>query len=164
MKQLSKETTKNGVVCASAGNHAQGVAFSCKHLGIHGKIFMPSTTPRQKISQVELFGKEYIEIILTGDTFDDAYQSAVACCEEEKRAFIHPFDDPAVMAGQGTVAVEILNDIETEPHYLFASVGGGGLLSGVGTYMKNVSPDTKLIAVEPKGAPALFESNKKAKS
>ena len=161
MKQLSKETTKNGVVCASAGNHAQGVAFSCKHLGIHGKIFMPSPTPRQKISQVELFGKEYIEIILTGDTFDDAYQSAVACCEEEKRAFIHPFDDPAVMAGQGTVAVEILNDIETEPHYLFASVGGGGLLSGVGTYMKNVSPDTKLIAVEPKGAPALFESNKK---
>ncbi len=161
MKQLSKETTKNGVVCASAGNHAQGVAFSCKHLGIHGKIFMPSTTPRQKIPQVELFGKEYIEIILTGDTFDDAYQSAVACCEEEKRAFIHPFDDPAVMAGQGTVAVEILNDIETEPHYLFASVGGGGLLSGVGTYMKNVSPDTKLIAVEPKGAPALFESNKK---
>ncbi|TWN00454.1 threonine ammonia-lyase IlvA [Bacillus licheniformis] len=161
MKQLSKETTKNGVVCASAGNHAQGVAFSCKHLGIHGKIFMPSTTPRQKISQVELFGKEYVEIILTGDTFDDAYQSAVACCEEEKRAFIHPFDDPAVMAGQGTVAVEILNDIETEPHYLFASVGGGGLLSGVGTYMKNVSPDTKLIAVEPKGAPALFESNKK---
>ncbi|MCY8075720.1 threonine ammonia-lyase IlvA [Bacillus haynesii] len=161
MKQLSKETTKNGVVCASAGNHAQGVAFSCKQLGIHGKIFMPSTTPRQKISQVELFGKEYVEIILTGDTFDDAYQSAVACCEEEKRAFIHPFDDPAVMAGQGTVAVEILNDIETEPHYLFASVGGGGLLSGVGTYMKNVSPDTKLIAVEPKGAPALFESNKK---
>ncbi|MCY8161014.1 threonine ammonia-lyase IlvA [Bacillus licheniformis] len=161
MKQLSKETTKNGVVCASAGNHAQGVAFYCKHLGIHGKIFMPSTTPRQKISQVELFGKEYVEIILTGDTFDDAYQSAVACCEEEKRAFIHPFDDPAVMAGQGTVAVEILNDIETEPHYLFASVGGGGLLSGVGTYMKNVSPDTKLIAVEPKGAPALFESNKK---
>ncbi|MEC1260041.1 threonine ammonia-lyase IlvA [Bacillus swezeyi] len=161
MKQLSKETTKNGVVCASAGNHAQGVAFSCKHLGIHGKIFMPSTTPRQKISQVELFGKEYVEILLTGDTFDDAYQSAVACCEKEERAFIHPFDDPAVMAGQGTVAVEILNDIETEPHYLFASVGGGGLLSGVGTYMKNVSPETKLIAVEPKGAPALFESNKK---
>ncbi|MFN2745684.1 MULTISPECIES: threonine ammonia-lyase IlvA [Bacillus] len=161
MKQLSKDTTKNGVVCASAGNHAQGVAFSCKHLGIHGKIFMPSTTPRQKISQVELFGKEYVEIILTGDTFDDAYRSAVACCEEEKRAFIHPFDDPAVMAGQGTVAVEILNDIEAEPHYLFASVGGGGLLSGVGTYVKNVSPETKLIAVEPKGAPALFESNKK---
>ena len=74
---------------------------------------MPSTTPRQKISQVELFGKEYVEIILTGDTFDDAYRSAVACCEEEKRAFIDPFDDPAVMAGQGTVAVEILNDIET---------------------------------------------------
>ncbi|MCY7767739.1 threonine ammonia-lyase IlvA [Bacillus inaquosorum] len=160
MKQLSSEQTENGVVCASAGNHAQGVAFSCKHLGIHGKIFMPSTTPRQKVSQVELFGKGFIDIILTGDTFDDAYKSAVECCEAESRTFIHPFDDPDVMAGQGTLAVEILNDIDTEPHFLFASVGGGGLLSGVGTYLKNVSPDTKVIAVEPAGAASYFESNK----
>lgn len=160
MKQLSSEQTENGVVCASAGNHAQGVAFSCKHLGIHGKIFMPSTTPRQKVSQVELFGKGFIDIILTGDTFDDAYKSAVECCEAESRTFIHPFDDPDVMAGQGTLAVEILNDIDTEPHFLFASVGGGGLLSGVGTYLKNVSPDTKIIAVEPVGAASYFESNK----
>lgn len=121
---------------------------------------MPSTTPRQKVSQVELFGKGFIDIILTGDTFDDAYKSAAECCEAESRTFIHPFDDPDVMAGQGTLAVEILNDIDTEPHFLFASVGGGGLLSGVGTYLKNVSPDTKVIAVEPAGAASYFESNK----
>lgn len=160
MRQLSKEQTENGIVCASAGNHAQGVAFSCKHLGIHGKIFMPSTTPRQKISQVELFGKEFVEIILTGDTFDDAYKSSAECCEKENRTFIHPFDDPDVMAGQGTAAIEILNDIDVEPHFLFASVGGGGLLSGLGTYMKNISPDTKIIAVEPEGAASYFESKK----
>ncbi|AFZ91075.1 threonine ammonia-lyase IlvA [Bacillus velezensis] len=160
MRQLSKEQTENGIVCASAGNHAQGVAFSCKHLGIHGKIFMPSTTPRQKVSQVELFGKEFVEIILTGDTFDDAYKSSAECCEKENRTFIHPFDDPDVMAGQGTAAIEILNDIDVEPHFLFASVGGGGLLSGLGTYMKNISPDTKIIAVEPKGAASYFESKK----
>ncbi|MEC2176497.1 threonine ammonia-lyase IlvA, partial [Bacillus amyloliquefaciens] len=160
MRQLSKEQTENGIVCASAGNHAQGVAFSCKHLGIHGKIFMPSTTPRQKVSQVELFGKEFVEIILTGDTFDDAYKSSAECCEKENRTFIHPFDDPDVMAGQGTAAIEILNDIDVEPHFLFASVGGGGLLSGLGTYMKNISPDTKIIAVEPEGAASYFESKK----
>lgn len=97
---------------------------------------------------------------MTGDTFDDAYKSAAECCEAESRTFIHPFDDPDVMAGQGTLAVEILNDIDTEPHFLFASVGGGGLLSGVGTYLKNVSPDTKVIAVEPAGAASYFESNK----
>ncbi|WP_406795285.1 threonine ammonia-lyase IlvA [Bacillus velezensis] len=160
MRQLSKEQIENGIVCASAGNHAQGVAFSCKHLGIHGKIFMPSTTPRQKVSQVELFGKEFVEIILTGDTFDDAYKSSAECCGKENRTFIHPFDDPDVMAGQGTAAIEILNDIDVEPHFLFASVGGGGLLSGIGTYMKNISPDTKIIAVEPKGAASYFESKK----
>lgn len=160
MRRLSKEQTENGIVCASAGNHAQGVAFSCKHLGIHGKIFMPSTTPRQKVSQVELFGKEFVEIILTGDTFDDAYKSSAECCEKENRTFIHPFDDPDVMAGQGTAAIEILNDIDVEPHFLFASVGGGGLLSGLGTYMKNISPDTKIIAVEPEGAASYFESKK----
>ncbi|MFH6683582.1 threonine ammonia-lyase IlvA [Bacillus amyloliquefaciens] len=160
MRQLSKEQTENGIVCASAGNHAQGVAFSCKHLGIHGKVFMPSTTPRQKVSQVELFGKEFVEIILTGDTFDDAYKSSAECCEKENRTFIHPFDDPDVMAGQGTAAIEILNDIDVEPHFLFASVGGGGLLSGLGTYMKNISPDTKIIAVEPEGAASYFESKK----
>ncbi|QRY38169.1 threonine ammonia-lyase IlvA [Bacillus sp. PDNC022] len=161
MSQLPKNKLENGIVCASAGNHAQGVAYSCKYLGIHGKIFMPATTPRQKVSQVELFGKEYVEIILTGDTFDDSYHEAVKCGDEEKREFIHPFDDLDVMAGQGTTAVEILNDIEEEPHFLFASVGGGGLLSGVGTYIKNISPETEIIAVEPLGAASLHASHEK---
>ncbi len=158
IKQLEPEATVNGIVCASAGNHAQGVAYSCRQLKIHGKIFMPSTTPRQKVSQVELFGKEFVEIILTGDTFDDAYQKAVVCSEEEKRTFIHPFDDTEVIAGQGTVAVEILNDVDVEIDYVFASVGGGGLISGIGTYFNAISPKTKVIGVEPAGAPALYQS------
>jgi threonine dehydratase len=158
IKQLDELQTVNGIVCASAGNHAQGVAFSCRQLKIHGKIFMPSTTPRQKVTQVELFGKEYVEIILTGDTFDDAYQKAVVCCEEENRTFIHPFDDVDVIAGQGTVAVEILNDTDVDIDYVFASVGGGGLISGLGTYFNSISPSTKMIGVEPEGAASLFNS------
>ncbi|PGT83073.1 MULTISPECIES: threonine ammonia-lyase IlvA [Bacillaceae] len=158
IKQLDPEKTKNGIVCASAGNHAQGVAYSCRQLKIHGKIFMPSTTPRQKVSQVELFGKEYVDIILTGDTFDDAYQKAMISSEEESRTFIHPFDDVDVIAGQGTVGVEILNDADVDIDYVVASVGGGGLISGVGTYFHAISPSTKLIGVEPEGAPALYQS------
>lgn len=158
IKQLDADATVNGIVCASAGNHAQGVAYSCRQLKIHGKIFMPSTTPRQKVSQVELFGKEFVEIILAGDTFDDAYQNAVACSEQEKRAFIHPFDDTEVIAGQGTVAVEILNDADVEIDFVVASVGGGGLISGIGTYFNAISPSTKIIGVEPAGAPALYQS------
>ncbi|MCM3440695.1 threonine ammonia-lyase IlvA [Metabacillus halosaccharovorans] len=158
IKQLNPEAIVNGIVCASAGNHAQGVAYSCRQLKIHGKIFMPSTTPRQKVSQVELFGKEFVEIILTGDTFDDAYQKAVECSEAEKRTFIHPFDDTDVIAGQGTVAVEILNDADFEIDYVVASVGGGGLISGIGTYFHAISPSTRIIGVEPEGAPALYQS------
>lgn len=158
IKQLNESQTVNGIVCASAGNHAQGVAYSCRQLKIHGKIFMPSTTPRQKVSQVELFGKEYVEIILSGDTFDDAYQEAVACCNAESRTFIHPFDDVEVIAGQGTVAVEILNDTDVDIDFVVASVGGGGLISGLGSYFKSISPNTKMIGVEPEGAPSLFNS------
>lgn len=158
MKHLAPEETKNGVVCASAGNHAQGVAYSCRALKVHGKIFMPSTTPKQKISQVELHGRGYIEIILVGDTFDDSYKKAMECAEKEKRTFIHPFDDKDVIAGQGTVAVEILNDCDEPIDFLFASIGGGGLFSGIGTYFQGVSPNTKLIGVEPSGAPAMAKS------
>ncbi|MBD1381599.1 threonine ammonia-lyase IlvA [Metabacillus arenae] len=158
IKSLDTKQTENGIVCASAGNHAQGVAYACKQLKIHGKIFMPSTTPRQKVSQVELFGKDFVDIILVGDTFDDAFSQAMECCNKENRAFIHPFNDEKVIAGQGTVAVEILNDAEIDFDFLFASVGGGGLLSGLGTYFQTVSPLTKLIAVEPEGAPAFAKS------
>lgn len=158
MKMLEKEKLENGIVCASAGNHAQGVAYSCRYLGIHGKIFMPATTPKQKVSQVKMFGKDNVEVILVGDTFDDSYIEAVACAEKEKRAFIHPFNDENVIAGQGTVAIEILNDSEEPMDFVFASIGGGGLMAGLSTYMKSVSPTTKMIGVEPSGAPSMKEA------
>ncbi|WP_053363882.1 threonine ammonia-lyase IlvA [Bacillus sp. FJAT-27251] len=157
MKLLS-ENLENGVVCASAGNHAQGVAFACRQLGIHGKIFVPATTPGQKVSQIEMFGREFVEIILSGDSFDDAYNEAVACSDREGRAFIHPFDDEKVIAGQGTVAVEIMNDCEEPIDYILGSIGGGGLMSGVGTFIKSVSPGTRVIGVEPAGAASMKAS------
>jgi threonine dehydratase len=158
VKSLNEDQLKNGVVCASAGNHAQGVAYACRHLGVHGKIYMPTTTPKQKVKQVELFGREYVEIVLVGDTFDDAYHESVICAEAENRAFIHPFDDEMVIAGQGTVAVEILNDCEENIDFVFGSIGGGGLLSGLSTYIKSISPTTKMIGVEPAGAPSMSAS------
>jgi len=155
MKHLTEAEKIHGVVCASAGNHAQGVAFSCQVLGVNGKIFMPTTTPRQKVSQVQLFGKDLVEIVLIGDTFDDSYNEAVKCAEKEGRTFIHPFDDEYVIAGQGTVGVEILNDCEEPIDFVFASIGGGGLIAGVGTYINSISSSTKLIGVEPEGAPSM---------
>lgn len=158
IRHLSDEELSNGVVCASAGNHAQGVAFSCRHLGIPGKIFMPTTTPRQKVSQVKLFGGPFVEIILTGDTFDDSFFEAMRFCSENHMSFVHPFDDPYVIAGQGTVGMEILNEIDEPADFVFASIGGGGLAAGVGTYIKGISPTTKLIGVEPEGAPSMKKS------
>ncbi|WP_026572996.1 threonine ammonia-lyase IlvA [Bacillus sp. UNC438CL73TsuS30] len=163
IKKLSGEDLHNGIICASAGNHAQGVAYSCHLLKINGKIFMPSTTPKQKVNQVKFWGREDVEIVLVGDTFDDAYEKAMECSKVEARTFIHPFDDFDVIAGQGTVAVELLNDSQEPIDYLFAAIGGGGLVSGVGTYMKQYSPDTKLIGVEPMGAPGMKESLSKGK-
>lgn len=159
---LSDEERANGVVCASAGNHAQGVAYACKALGIKGKIFMPTTTPRLKVSQVKLFGGDDVEVILTGDSFDDSYNQAVQLCEEKEMAFIHPFDDYRTIVGQGTVGLEILNEKE-DLDYLFVGIGGGGLASGVGSYVKNTSPQTKLIGVEPSGAAGMRESLRQGK-
>ncbi|WP_010272757.1 threonine ammonia-lyase IlvA [Paenibacillus senegalensis] len=158
IRSLTPEELKRGIVCASAGNHAQGVAYSCNHLQIQGYIYMPSTTPRQKVKQVKLFGGEYVEVILTGDTFDDAYAEAVKRCEREEMTFIHPFDDPAIVAGNGTVAMEILEEIDSSPDYLFVTVGGGGLAAGIGTYMKTISPATQLIGVEPSGAASMSKA------
>ncbi|WP_066305022.1 threonine ammonia-lyase IlvA [Bacillus sp. FJAT-29814] len=158
IKRLSPEELENGIICASAGNHAQGVAYSCHLLKISGKIFMPTTTPKQKVNQVKFWGKEDVEIVLIGDTFDDASEQAMKCSMEEKRTFIHPFDDYDVIAGQGTVGVELLNDCHEKIDYLFAAIGGGGLLAGVGTYLKHYSPETKLIGVEPQGAAGMKES------
>ncbi|MCM3215639.1 threonine ammonia-lyase IlvA [Niallia taxi] len=158
MVMQEKEKMKNGVVCASAGNHAQGVAYSCRYLGVHGKIFMPATTPKQKVTQVKMFGKNYVEVVLVGDTFDDSYEEAIKCATGEERAFIHPFNDEYVIAGQGTVGIEIMNDIDEPVDYVFASIGGGGLMAGLSTYIKGVSPGTKMIGVEPAGAPSMKEA------
>ncbi len=111
-----------------------------------------------------VFGREFVDIILVGDTFDDSYEQALICAKQEQRTFIHPFDDEAVIAGQGTVGVEILNDCEEAIDYVFASIGGGGLISGVGTYIKSISPATKLVGVEPEGAPSMKNRLKQKKS
>ncbi|MDR0414786.1 MAG: threonine ammonia-lyase [Prevotellaceae bacterium] len=155
---LSEAQLANGVVCASAGNHAQGVAFACSSLGIHGTIFMPTPTPSQKVKQVKMFGKSSIEIVLAGDTFDDAYAEAVRFCEEHKSTFIHPFNDEKVIEGQATVGLDILNDAEHPIDYLFVPIGGGGLAAGVGSVFKAISPDTKIIGVEPVGAASMKAS------
>ena len=155
IKNIETEAREKGVVCASAGNHAQGVAFACAQLGIDAKIFMPQTTPRQKVNQVEMFGRNFVEIVLAGDTFDDSSAKAIEFATAEDRIFIHPFDDYDIIAGQGTVGVEVMNDIEEPLDYVFASIGGGGLVSGLSTYIKNVSPLTRMIGVEPEGAASM---------
>lgn len=158
IQSLSAEQLQNGVVCASAGNHAQGVAYTCNLLKIPSKIFMPTTTPKQKVSQVQFFGGDFAEIVLVGDTFDSSFQEAQRYCEENRMTFVHPFDDPYVIAGQGTVAVEIMHDMEKSVDFIFTAIGGGGLASGVGTYVKGVSPATKIIGVEPMGAASMKEA------
>lgn len=158
IQSLTADERAQGVVCASAGNHAQGVAYSCFALGIEGKIFMPLTTPRQKVSQVKRFGGDKVSVVLTGDTFDDSYAAATELCTAENRVFVHPFDNNRVIAGQGTVAVEVLNDMQEPIDYMFCAIGGGGLASGVGSYLKGISPATKLIGVEPAGAAGMKES------
>ena len=160
---LSDEEKAGGIVCASAGNHAQGVAYSCYKLNIQGTIFMPTTTPKQKVNQVKLFGKNNIDIILSGDTFDDSNKEAVNFCSSQNATYVHPFDDKKVIEGQGTVALEILEDINEEIDYLFLPIGGGGLSAGVISYFKKISPKTKIIGVEPAGAPSMktsLEQNK----
>lgn len=158
IRSLPEEKLQRGVVCASAGNHAQGVAYSCKALQIPGKIFMPTTTPRQKISQVKLFGGPFAEVLLIGDTFDDSLREALAYCDREDMSFIHPFDNPMVVAGQGTVGLELMNDMREQADYVFAGIGGGGLIAGMGTYIKSISSTTRVIGVEATGAPSMRQS------
>lgn len=158
IRSLTPEELERGIVCASAGNHAQGVAYSCHKLGIKGQIFMPSTTPRQKVTQVKFFGGANVEVILTGDTFDDAFAEAMRTCDARGMTFIHPFDDPKIIAGNGTIGMEMMEDMKEPIDYVFITVGGGGLISGVGSYIKAISPSTKIIAVEPEGAASLSEA------
>ncbi|MDZ4793165.1 MAG: threonine ammonia-lyase [Bacteroidota bacterium] len=159
MSSLPVVQLAKGVVCASAGNHAQGFAYSCKKLNTKGVVFMPIITPKQKISQTKMFGEDFIEIKLIGDTFDDCAVAAKQFTIENGMTFIPPFDDLRIIEGQGTVAVEILED-QDDIDYLFVPVGGGGLSAGVGTYFKTYSPKTKIIGLEPEGAPSMFEALK----
>lgn len=155
IKSLPLDECSRGVVCASAGNHAQGVAFSCNRMDIKGYIYMPATTPKQKRKQVKFFGRDNIEVVLTGDTFDEASAAARKFSEENGIPFIHPFDDPKVIEGQATVGLEIIEAAQNQIDYIFVPIGGGGLAAGLGAYIKEVSPNTKVIGVEPAGAASM---------
>ncbi|GAC1599358.1 MAG: threonine ammonia-lyase IlvA [Hymenobacter sp.] len=144
------------IVCASAGNHAQGVAYACQLLGLKGYIFMPAQTPAQKVDKVRLFGKEFVDVVLTGASFDDSFQSARTFCDERGGTFIHPFDDLAIVEGQATVGLEILKAATVPIDYCFMPIGGGGLAAGVASVFRLLSPATKLIGVQPLGAPSMY--------
>ncbi|OHS39730.1 threonine dehydratase, partial [Staphylococcus sp. HMSC62B09] len=146
---------------ASAGNHAQGVAYTAKALNLKAVIFMPVTTPLQKVKQVKFFGSKNVKIILTGDTFDDCLKEALIYTEQNHMTFIDPFNNVDTIAGQGTLAKEILNQSSNDSitfDYLFAAIGGGGLISGISIYMNQYSPQTKIIGVEQSGASSMYES------
>jgi threonine dehydratase len=159
MSRLPEDQLQKGVVCASAGNHAQGFAYSCNKLNANGVVFMPVITPNQKIKQTKMFGENFIEVKLVGDTFDDCAVAAKKYTEDNGMTFIPPFDDYRIIEGQGTVAVEIAEE-KSDIDYLFVPIGGGGLCSGVGSYFKTFSPKTKIIGLEPEGAPAMFQALK----
>ncbi len=162
MKTLPEAQLKKGVVCASAGNHAQGFAYSCKKLNVKGVVFMPVITPNQKINQTKMFGEDMVEIKLTGDNYDECAAAAKEFAIQHGKTVVHPFDDYRIMEGQATVGIEILEELDTID-YLFLPVGGGGLASGVGSYFKMYSPKTKVIGAEPEGAPSMYTAFKEDK-
>ena len=164
ISSLSEQQRLRGIVCASAGNHAQGVALSCKLLQIQGVIYMPSPTPKQKIDQVKMFGEDFIEVVLIGDSFDDASYAAKLHCEQLQKTFIPPFDDEKIIEGQATVGLEIMAQSHVAIDYIFVPVGGGGLSAGLSAYVKQISPQTRIIGVEPHGAPSMSTSIKIGKN
>ncbi|HHM20525.1 MAG TPA: threonine dehydratase [Bacteroidetes bacterium] len=162
MSILPQRQLAAGVVCASAGNHAQGFAFSCRKMKVRGTVFMPVTTPRQKVRQTRMFGKEYVEIKLTGDNFDACSAAAQSFTHNNGMTFIPPFDNARIIEGQGTVGLEIFAELP-DPDFVFLPVGGGGLASGVGTCLKNLCPRASIIGVEPEGAPSMSEAIRSGK-
>ena len=159
MSLLPPNQLVKGVVCASAGNHAQGFAYSCKKLNVKGVVFMPIITPNQKVSQTKMFGEGFVEVKLIGDTFDDCAVAAKKYTEEHGLTFIPPFDNIRIIEGQSTVGIEILEDLQ-DIDFIFLPVGGGGLSAGVGAYFKTEAPQTKIIGVEPEGAPSMLTAIK----
>ena len=160
---LSEKQKENGIVCSSAGNHAQGVSFSCYKLKINGIIFMPNTTPNIKVKKVKEFGGKYVKVKLIGDSYDDCYKQALAYCKKNNKTFIHPFDDNKVIEGQATLAYEIFQELSDTIDYMFIPIGGGGLVSGFISVFKQLSPKTKIIGVEPSGAASMDISIKNNK-
>ena len=158
MSSLTDDEKVRGVVCASAGNHAQGVAYSCQALKVKGVIFMPVVTPNQKIEKVQQFGDGYIEIKLIGNTFDEASLAAQVYTKEHNSVYVHPFNDPLTIAGQGTTGKEIFEEMDGDIDYVVAAIGGGGLISGVSTYMKSKKNNVHIIGVEPLGAAGMKAS------
>jgi threonine dehydratase len=163
MSQLSTEQLKRGVIAASAGNHAQGVALSANKLGCKAVIVMPTTTPQVKIDAVRHFGKDAVKIVLHGESYNDAYAHALQLQEKQKLSFVHPFDDPDVIAGQGTIGMEILRQHTQPIEAIFCAIGGGGLISGVAAYVKQVRPDVKVIGVQTVDSDAMYRSLKAKK-
>ncbi|WP_037320855.1 threonine ammonia-lyase IlvA [Salegentibacter sp. Hel_I_6] len=163
ISSLPQEQLDKGVICASAGNHAQGVAFACNKLQVKGVIYMPITTPRQKVEQTNMFGGDWVEVVLKGDTFDDSFKSSMKHADKFGLVFIHPFDDEKVIEGQATIGLEILEQAKEPIDYVFAPLGGGGLLAGLSSMFKQLSPNTKIIGVEPEGAPSMTSSLKEGK-
>ncbi|MFL2598374.1 MAG: threonine dehydratase [Flavobacteriaceae bacterium TMED208] len=163
ISSLKKEEIKKGIICASAGNHAQGFAFSCQKLEIKGEVYMPATTPDQKVSQVRMFGGEFVDIILVGDSYDACQKVALDAAKDANKTFIHPFDDPEVIEGQGTIALEMLDQYSKGFDYVLVPLGGGGLISGMLTVFKKKSPNTKVIGIEPDGAASMKLALEKGK-
>ena len=157
ISSLDESARKKGVIAASAGNHAQGVALSAQRLNIRSIIVMPKTTPQIKVSSVKHYGGE---VVLHGNTYDEAYAHARELAEEQDMTFVHPYDDPDVIAGQGTVGMEILKQHQDHIDAVFVPVGGGGLLAGVTSYIKRLRPETKIIGVEPEDAACLHAALK----
>jgi threonine dehydratase len=154
-KALAARPEGRHFVCASAGNHAQGMAYACRHNGVRGTIFMPVTTPRQKIDKTRMFGGDAVEIVLTGDYFDQTLAAAQAYCAERQGHFLAPFDDPDVIEGQASVAVELMEQLPAAPDLVILPVGGGGLSAGVTQYLRAVAPATRFRFVEPLGGASL---------
>lgn len=161
IRSLSEEELSRGVVCASAGNHAQGFAYSCAKLKINGVIYMPTTTPKQKIEQVRMFGREYVKIEIVGDTFDASNDEAIEFAKCQNMCFIPPFDDPKIIEGQATIGAELMEQSRQPIDYIFVPIGGGGLAAGLGSYVSQISPTTKIIGVEPAGAASMAASIEK---
>ncbi len=152
MAQLTPEELAAGVVAASAGNHAQGVAFACRTMKVRGRIYVPTTTPKQKRDRISWHGKEYVELLAVGDTYDAAASAAQTDVLRTGATWIHAFDDPRTASGQGTIGKEIVEQLGAMPDVVVLPVGGGGCLAGIVTYLRDAYPDTAIVGVEPAGA------------